>query len=325
MRKVGSLESAQKAETFRWYLVSQDIETQMDDVGEANSDIWIFHDKDWKKARALLDQFKNSIDLSTFEDAAEKVQRTFQSANEKKVKAVETRVVQTGSHSNATFALIALSVLFFMLHFLDRDKWLMRHLMISEDIFGSALGFRNFRELLSGQVWRLVTPIFIHTDFFHIAFNMLWLYQFGRSIEEAMGSVRLTLLVVLIAAVSNFAYYVVAGPMFGGMSGVVYGLFFFMWAHEHFSVNSPFQMDPYLVKFFVIYYVICWILSAIGFHIANTVHGMGAFTGFLAAYFMSGAMKRRKPFANWNSTKIYNVLIILCLLVGGMITDLVTR
>ncbi|MES2647891.1 MAG: rhomboid family intramembrane serine protease [Bacteroidota bacterium] len=40
-----------------------------------------------------------------------------------------------------------------------------------------------------GQYYRLLTSGFIHADFNHLIFNMLTLYFFGRTVEEAMGTI----------------------------------------------------------------------------------------------------------------------------------------
>lgn len=39
-----------------------------------------------------------------------------------------------------------------------------------------------------GEVWRLVTHAFLHADFWHILFNMLFLWWFGSELEEMYGS-----------------------------------------------------------------------------------------------------------------------------------------
>lgn len=333
MRKIGTLENLEKADLFRWYLVSQRIETKVEEIEEASLDVWIFHDRDLKKARDLYEQFQTAVDLSTFKKAAEAVRRTLPSPpidirdfQKKSKKQVRRHPQVSQIHIQATLGLISLSILFFMMHFLDKDRWLMRHLMISEDFLASSFGIKSFREITSGQIWRLYTPIFIHSDFFHIAFNMLWLYQFGRMIEDAIGGLRLLLLTLVIAVPSNLVFYLISGPYFGGMSGVVYGLFFFMWAHERYSLNSPFRLDPYLAKFFVIYYVLCWILTAIGMHVANSIHGVGAFAGAATAYIVTGAWRQlKKPRQSITLTTVYNSLIVLALLLGGIMTDILTK
>ncbi len=40
-----------------------------------------------------------------------------------------------------------------------------------------------------GQYYRLLTSGFIHADFNHLIFNMLTLYFFGRTVENAMGTI----------------------------------------------------------------------------------------------------------------------------------------
>jgi len=41
------------------------------------------------------------------------------------------------------------------------------------------------------QPWTLITYSFLHLGFFHILFNMLWLYWFGRMITEFLGQNKL--------------------------------------------------------------------------------------------------------------------------------------
>lgn len=86
--------------------------------------------------------------------------------------------------------------------------------------------------LAAGQYWRLVTPIFLHFGFMHIAFDMTFLWVFGSRIEAVSDSLVLFSIVLVTALVSNLAQYAVSGPvLFGGMSGVDYGLvgYGFVW------------------------------------------------------------------------------------------------
>ena len=85
--------------------------------------------------------------------------------------------------------------------------------------------------IAAGQVWRLVTPIFLHFNLLHIIFNGLWLLQLGPVVEHAYGRSRF-LFIWLATGVGGFAASViyrwqawqhVPAPG-GGASGVVFGL-----------------------------------------------------------------------------------------------------
>jgi GlpG protein len=67
--------------------------------------------------------------------------------------------------------------------------------------------------------------MFLHFSPLHLLFNMMWLKDLGGVIEVRRGRWRYLGLVLLIAGISNLAQGIVSGPFFGGMSGVVFGLF----------------------------------------------------------------------------------------------------
>lgn len=150
-----------------------------------------------------------------------------------------------------------------------------------------------------GEVWRLVTPILLHLDVMHLLFNMMWLYHLGKAIETIDGTWRFALLAVVIAVASNVAqfYYpnieealfappgtfrFVPMPWFGGMSGVVYGLFGYIWIRARRDPLSRYFLDDQTVLLMLIWFFVC-LLGAVG-RIANTAHGVGLVVGMAIGY-----------------------------------------
>lgn len=124
-----------------------------------------------------------------------------------------------------TLVLIALSLVGFYIGTIDSrlESWFT---FFEFDQLGRFVFFK----VTTGEYWRLLTPIFLHFSLLHIVFNMLWLWDLGRRVELRQGPWQLLLVVVLIGVGSNIAQAAFAGPqIFGGMSGVDYGLLGYCW------------------------------------------------------------------------------------------------
>jgi membrane associated rhomboid family serine protease len=52
----------------------------------------------------------------------------------------------------------------------------------------------NLDSVLHGQIWRFVTYIFLHGNFWHIFINMFMLVMFGAEMERVLGVKRFILL-----------------------------------------------------------------------------------------------------------------------------------
>ena len=147
---------------------------------------------------------------------------------------------------------------------------------------------------------------------------MYWLYILGKEIEPKDRRGTYLLLILFIAVISNTSYYLVAGPRFLGMSGVIYGLVGYIWARDTFEISSPYRMDESIVKFFVIWSFFCWALTA--FHIlgvANTVHGMGAVAGILFGLILAKKQNQRSRLGLRFPEPVRQQLFVLGALGGG--------
>ena len=191
-----------------------------------------------------------------------------------------------------TIAVVALCILVYLLMSVFGEQVIVRPLLISEYIRPV------LPEIRSGEIWRLVTPAFIHFGLFHIVFNMLWTWELGRLIEWRQGGILLSVIVLVMAIVSNLAQYVVSGPLFGGMSGVVYGLFGYIWLQGITNPQFSVKMNPAVVKLLLVWFVICWtgILEMVfGIAIANTAHTAGLVSGIALSLLVTGVYRLQKP------------------------------
>ena len=137
-------------------------------------------------------------------------------------------------------------------------------------------------EVSSGQIWRLVTPIFLHFAWYHLAFDALWMWQLGSVIERRMGPWDLAALVVVIAVGSNFAQFLSTGPLFGGLSGVVYGLLAYFWVQGRFNPRFGLVLYDNVVYIMLGWFVLCWIHVIP--NVANWAHTGGLLIGLAAGW-----------------------------------------
>ncbi|MEI7548206.1 MAG: rhomboid family intramembrane serine protease [Actinomycetota bacterium] len=96
---------------------------------------------------------------------------------------------------------------------------------LSKAILQGHSGWDQYHPYAAHQWYRLITSGFIHFGLFHIAMNMLLLYQLGQLLERALGGVRFTMLYVAgLLAGSLGVLLVDGGALTGGASGAVFAL-----------------------------------------------------------------------------------------------------
>ena len=156
-----------------------------------------------------------------------------------------------------------------------------------------------FEDIKNGQVWRLFTPALLHFDFLHIFFNILWFIILGNQIEFRIGSLRYLLMIVVLAAISNTSQYLMSGPFFMGLSGVVCGMAAFIWARQQIAPWEGYLLHRFTLIFLGIFVIGMFFLQLAFFFlqvfgtfeatvgIANTAHILGGRAGYLL-----GRMKR---------------------------------
>jgi GlpG protein len=160
-----------------------------------------------------------------------------------------------------------------------------------------------WRNIQEGEVWRLVTPIFLHFSMMHIIFNLLAFYDFGGQVERQIKWPRMLLFVIIVAVISNVIQVVASSwwegtslfPMvgnFGGMSGVLFGLFGFVYIRALVQHDSRYILRPGTAGFAFVWLIGCIVWNFIprdivgqdAPFIANGAHVGGILTGMALAY-----------------------------------------
>ncbi len=136
--------------------------------------------------------------------------------------------------------------------------------------------------LSGGELWRLLTPIFLHFGIFHFLFNSLWMWDLGRRLEILQGKWGFLLFVVVTGIASNLTQYMWSGSSnFGGMSGVVYALVGFIAVRQRLNPHPLVAVSPALIGFMLVWLVLC-MTGVVDYFIAGSVANAAHLGGLVA-------------------------------------------
>ena len=179
-----------------------------------------------------------------------------------------------------TLVIILASITGFILYTLDPKMSFIRYFTyLNFELVGDRLLFN----VAERDLWRYVTPIFLHFSWLHVVFNCLWMWEIGVRIERNLGSLILLGLILVSAVISNEAQYYFSGPsLFGGMSGVIYALLGFSWVAGLLCPEWKLNIPMPLVIVMIVWLLLCMsgLIEILGFGaIANGAHLGGLFVG----------------------------------------------
>lgn len=197
-----------------------------------------------------------------------------------------------------TALMIVISLVVFALIGVFGDQLIVTLTIVPIGISGGELVFGNLTQTLtSGQVWRLLSPAFLHFGWMHLIFNLMWVWYFGRQIEALQGSRTMLLLLIVAGVGANVAQYATGTVLFGGMSGVVYALLAHVWLMSRRVPQSGFFVPQMLVVFMLGWMVFTMtdMAGSVGFgNVANEAHLGGLLVGLVTGwYYSSRCLKNR--------------------------------
>jgi len=289
MRQVGITANQPDANRFASYLVTQGIAAHAEEELEGWV-VWVRDEDHFEQARDEFQQFREFPAHARYEGAEQKAEAIIREHVRQQAQAQKNVVEMRGNWSRPasrkaplTFTLIGLCVLLSLItNFGDKTNKRWWDLSFSSNS-SPPTPMAGFSDIKKGQVWRLVTPVFVHVGGpLHLLFNCYWLFIFGVQIENAKGPLRFGALVLAAAVIPNVLQAWFVGPMFGGISGVVCGLFGYVWMKSLYAPNEGIHINPTTVIIWIAFLFIC--LSGMFGPIANVAHFAGLAVGIVAGY-----------------------------------------
>ncbi len=116
----------------------------------------------------------------------------------------------------AVYSLLGVTIAIFLLQNLSTS-------VLGGDIL-FVYGAKINQYILAGELWRLITPVFLHASILHIASNMYGLYIFGPGLERAYGHWRFLALYFLAAFGGNVLSFLLTSTASLGSSTAIFGL-----------------------------------------------------------------------------------------------------
>ena len=276
MRKLVDAASRDEARRLVDGLLVEDIEAEA--RGDDDREVWVLDDDALAAAREFVDRFARGECEDVGKRAEQKRRQQERDAADARQRTVNLgRKVAPGTGFGiVTTGLIVASVFVMLVGYLSDSS--------GTGIWGLTIdhwsALEPFERVREGEVWRLVTPIFLHFGLLHLGFNMLWTHRLGGQVEHQHGSLAMVGLVLACALAGNVGQYLVSGPAFGGMSGVVYGLFGFVWMHARYNRSRAYVIGGRETIFVMLWFVGC--ATGIFGPIANVGHAGGLVVGLLA-------------------------------------------
>lgn len=152
-----------------------------------------------------------------------------------------------------------------------------------------------FEKIRDGEIWRLFTPCLLHSQIFHILFNMLWLIVLGKQMESHMQKIPFVAFLLITGIFSNLSQYIMSGSNFIGFSGILCAMLTYIWTRQKRSPWEGYQLEKNTMGLITIFILGVFALQVVSFiteisidfaitsQIANTAHLSGAFIGWVCA------------------------------------------
>ena len=208
-----------------------------------------------------------------------------------------------GAHVKLIFINVAVFILLNVLLFFVNPFF---HEAGKEFVLNMFMGSSNSKEILT-HPWTVLTNIFTHLGFFHLLFNMIFLYVFGNIVKDLLGNSKLVPIYLMSGLFGYFLFVIsynlfpfyrtIDGTHILGASGAVMGITFAAVAIAPNYVIRLLLLGNVKIKWIALFYLFWDFLSLQGSNAGgNIAHLGGAFIGFLYVKQLQHGTDWARPF-----------------------------
>ncbi|WP_337177403.1 rhomboid family intramembrane serine protease [Paludisphaera sp.] len=300
---IGELPKGIDPRTLEDHLLGRGMKTRIDPRPDGGSVVWIIDEDHVDSARQELREYLAAPDDPRFRAAAPKASE-IRKAEARRDREFRKNYREAGDlwggptfrQRPVTMVTVGLAIVVYIL----QQSGYGREAIAWLAFFDWRNGPPDFRphlgltDILGGEIWRLVTPTLLHFSALHILFNCWWTTVLGTAIERHRGSLKMLVMIVGAAALSNLIEYqymerLHAEPLrptrfytFGGLSGVNYALFGYVWMMGELYPEEGLRMDSRNTVILLGWMVLCF-TGMVG-PIANAAHLGGLAVGMFLGW-----------------------------------------
>ena len=176
----------------------------------------------------------------------------------------------------------------------------------SEDVYTLLYFGANNRALVQeGEVWRLVTSVFLHIGLAHLVVNMYSLYIIGKQLEGFLGKIKYLAVFLISGLLGSLLSVVFHESVSAGASGAIFGLLgSLLYFGYHYRLYLGTVLKTQIIPVIILNLAIGFMFQGID----NFAHIGGLVGGYLATMALGIPGKA-------NKTDRINGIVVLVLLI----------
>lgn len=176
--------------------------------------------KDIKKYDFVLEEFPTITNKTNFKEKGAELffKITGEISKKSEEESIKAEEVFKIKKPIVTYTLIALNVIVFLFMYLFGAG--------STDVLTLLKFGANYAPLVKiGEVWRLMTSVFVHIGLIHLLCNMYSLYIIGPQLESFFGKIKFLFIYIISGIIGNLFSVLLTDGISAGASGAIFGLF----------------------------------------------------------------------------------------------------